>query len=766
MKLSRLSGPPLWPRLLLVALLAVAPIPLAATPAQAAEDITDRVRAGEDIELDGDARVDLAGGEEITYGGVISGTGTFTVGGDGKLITTADSDFQIPADRRRQTVEARGEPWWWSTIEDPDPPAVTVEAGATLQYGDGEGTTGTIGHYPYDLPEFDWNALNHHVDGTFIVAVHGIRYHPGNLSGSGHIVQPRHTWDGLSLAGRHTFSGTLYNGTALHYSQRQFLSTMPEVDTVLNQGSFIIDTQEGNDTVLHQDFYSREWGNDINFHSQIFGSRVIMTGVYSWADSGSDQDPSLSDPGLNYQVVAHNHNKRGINVEGAFVQWGDGTDDRFFLPGNRDTIYINMHERRIRSHLVFDYNGPVTLSAPISGGIYHDTMDAAGQGDVTIAGTPGNEVTFADQQNYNGATTIETGAVLRLGSGEDGGDGWLLTGTELSEVVDDGALVVANVDTDIDLSRVSGSGSLELEGPATLTLTGDTSYTGPTTVSGGTLSLTGGTIADSERLELSGDDAVFDVSEAGDQTVSDLAGVAGSVVALGANALTVAGGEDSEYAGGFEGEGGLVKTGEAAFTYSGASAATGTWTVEEGALVLSAAELGGDLEVASSLGVAEPSSAAGDLSMAEGSALTVGTEGGVAVDGDAAVSGTLAVDYAEGDPLPAEIPVVTADGEITGAFDGLGDGAEVDVGGTAYRIRYEDGRVVLRTDAPSEGAQDDDSAAAGTDGSGPPTWTYLAGGLALALLLGLGLLGYLLLRRRRSGKDDATLELDIIDPAS
>lgn len=445
------------------------------------------------------------------------------------------------------------------------------------------------------------------------------------------------------------------------------------------------------------------------------------------------------------------------------MQWGDGTSDRFFLPGNRDTVYINMHARRMRSHLVFDYNGPVTLSAPISGGIYHDTMDAVGEGDVTVAGTPGNEVTFADQQNYNGATTIEDEAVLRLGSGEDGGDGWLLTGTELSEVVVDGALVVANVDTDIDLSRVSGSGSLELEGPASLTLTGDLSYTGPTTVSGGTLSLTGGTIADSERLELTGEDAAFDIAAAGDRTVADLAGVAGSAVVLGANTLTVAGGEDSEYAGGFEGEGGLVKTGEADFTYSGASGATGTWAVEEGALVLAGAELGGDLEVTSSLRVAEPSSAAGSLSMAEGSALTVGTGGGLAVDGDAAVSGTLAIDYAEGDPHPAEIPVLTADGGVSGAFEGLADGDRIDVGGTPYRIHYEDGRVVLRTDSPSEGAPGDDSAAAGPDSSGPAIH-YLVGGLVLALLLGLGLLGYLLLRRRRTRPDDATLELDIVDP--
>ncbi|GAB4003691.1 hypothetical protein GCM10029992_46470 [Glycomyces albus] len=357
--------------------------------------------------------------------------------------------------------------------------------------------------------------------------------------------------------------------------------------------------------------------------------------------------------------------------------------------------------------------------------------------------------------------------MLRLGSGEDGGDGWLLTGTELSEVVDDGSLVVANVDTDIELSRVSGSGSLELEGPASLTLTGDTSYTGATTVSGGTLFVTGGSIADSDRLELTGQDAVFDVSEGGDQTVADLAGVEGADVVLGATTLTVASGEETEYAGGFEGEGGLVKTGEADFTYSSASTATGAWAVEEGRLTLAGAELAGDLEVATVLGVTEPSSAAGSLTVGDDAALEVGTEAGLAVDGDAALAGTLAVAYAEGDPLPAEIPVVTADGEITGAFDGLDEGAQIDVGGAAYRIHYEDGQVVLRTDAPSEGAGPEGSTADGIDPDGLPTWAYLLGGLALALLLGLGFLLYRLLRRRAEEEpDDATVELEMVDPGS
>ncbi|WP_205326372.1 autotransporter-associated beta strand repeat-containing protein [Glycomyces sp. YM15] len=780
-----------WARLLLAALLAFLTVPFAAAPAQAANDITGQLRAGQDVVLNGDAVVNLGNGEEVVYGGRFSGVGTLTVSGPGKLVLTADSDFSIPEDRQRQRVEARGEPWWWNTIEDPDPPAVTVESGATLQYGDGTGTTGTLGHYPYDLSNFEWNALNHHVDGTLIVAVHGRRYHPGNLSGAGFIVQPRHTWDGLSLAGNHTFSGMLYNGTVIHYSQREFLSTMPEVDTVLNQGSFIIDTQEGNDTVLDVDFYSREWGNDINFHSQIFGSKVVMSGVYSWADSGPDTDPSLSDPSLNYEIVAHNHNKRGINIEGALVQWGDGTDNEFFLPGNRDTVYVNMHPRRMRSHLILNYNGPVQLDAPISGGIYHDTMSAVGSGDVTIAGTAGNDVTFADQQNYDGATTIESGAVLRLGTGEDGGDGWLLTGTDLAEVVDDGMLVVANASTDIELSRISGEGGLELAGPAALTLTGDTTYTGATTVSGGTLALTGGDLAASEHVELSGESAVLDLSQVEGQTVTDLSGVAGATVRLGADDLTVAVAGDTAYAGGVEGEGGLVKSGTGAWTYSGTSSAAGAWTVAEGVLVLgtagqdgdagadagadssrqggaegdgaaaTGAELAGDLIVDQGLTVRAASGVGGDLSLGEASTLTVSSNGGLTVGGEAALDGTLAVAYEEGGALPEEIAVVTAAGGVSGTFADLAQDAVLEVGGVSYRIAYEADRVVLRTDEPQEAAE-----VAGGDLSasvaGLPWWAYVIGGCMVLLLIGFGLLVWFRWRRRRAVPDDATMELPIV----
>jgi autotransporter-associated beta strand protein len=585
--------------------LAFGVVPLAVAPAHAATDITEQVRRGENVTLAGDAVVALGGGEEVVYGGVFSGVGTLTVRGQGKLVLTADSDFQIPEDRRRQRLEVLGAPNHpYARVVDADPPAVTVEAGATLQYGDGDGgTTGRIGHYPFDYPNFPWNALNHQIDGTLNVAVAGPHYHPGILSGGGVLNQPRFVWDGILLAGDHPFSGTIVNGTFAQASSReQYRTSLPNAKFV-NYGTFQVDTPHAYDTVLGFDVWSRQWGNDINFYGAPDGSRVIMTGVYSWSDQGTDTDPRLSDPGLNWRPVPKNINKRGVNIQGAIVQWGDGTHNRFFMPGTRETIYINLYTRRARGHLIFDYNGPVTLGAPISGGVFHDTMAAVAAGDVTIAGTPGNDVTFADQQNYDGTTTIGPGATLRLGTGEPGKDSWLITGTGTSRIVDDGALVVRNADRAVELSRITGRGSLEQAGAAPLTLTGEIAYTGPTTVSGGKLVLAGTDLASSSGVALTGKGAVLDVAAASDGGVRNLRGVKASTVRLGDTTLKVTSTERTKYAGRFTGSGGLVKAGDGRLTYSGTSEATGPWTVAGGTLTLAGAELAGDLEVTKRLAV-------------------------------------------------------------------------------------------------------------------------------------------------------------------
>ncbi|MFF1304192.1 autotransporter [Streptomyces sp. NPDC058307] len=524
----------------LVTLLAWAPPALAAGP----RDATADVLANRDVTLTGDTVVTVPPGT-TTYDGVFRGEGTLTVRGIGTLVLTRDSDFTLPVSLQRQAVRTPGGNHPYVTTTRPDPPAVTVERGATLQYGNG-GTTGLIGHFPYNTPAFRLNQDNIRVDGTLRLSLKSA-YNLGSVSGSGLITQPRFLWGTWDLTSG-PFAGVIDNGTQANAGRPEYATALPNVRKVLNQGTWTVDTPLGRTVTQRMDFYQREYGSDINVQSRP-GGKVVLTGQYSWSNRGGDTDPSLSDPALNWTPATKNVNKRGTNIKGANVQWGDGTTHKIFMPGTAQTVYINLLAARSRSLLAFDYNGPVTLGAPIGGGRFHDTLSAPGAGDIVIKGTKGNDVTFAAVQYYDGSTTVEKGAVLRLGSGKSGGDGGLYTRGAHYEVVNDGSLVLDNAAKSLTLPRISGSGSLTQAGRATTTLTGSAvTYTGTTTVEKGTLALrSGATLTHSKGIRLTSTAARLDAGSAGLRVVSSLSGkgtVKGTVTNEGvvAGGLTVNGG--------------------------------------------------------------------------------------------------------------------------------------------------------------------------------------------------------------------------------
>ncbi|WP_405674050.1 autotransporter [Streptomyces canus] len=526
--------------------LAAAALLVTAPPASAvgSRDVTADVLADRDVTLTGDTVVTVPAGT-TTYDGVFRGEGTLTVRGSGTLILTRDSDFTLPKSLQRQSVRTPGGNHPYVTTTRPDPPAITVMRGATLQYGNG-GTTGLIGHFPYNTPAFRLNQDNIRVDGTLRLALKNA-YNLGAVSGSGLITQPRFLWGTWDLTSG-PFSGVIDNGTQANAGRPEYATSLPGVRKVLNQGTWTVDTPLGRTVTQRMDFYQREYGSDINVQSRP-GGKVVLTGQYSWSNQGGDTDPSLSDPALNWTPATKHVNKRGTNIKGANVQWGDGTTSRIFMPGTAKTVYINLLAARSRSLLTFDYNGPVTLGAPIGGGRFHDTLSAPGAGDIVIKGTKGNDVTFAAVQYYDGSTTVEKGAVLRLGSGKPGGDGGLYTGGGLYKVVNNGSLILGNTAKPLALPRISGSGSLTQAGRATTTLTGSAvTYTGTTTVRKGTLALRGGaTLARSKGIRLTSTAARLDAGTAGLRVVSSLSGkgaVKGAVTNEGvvAGGLTVSGG--------------------------------------------------------------------------------------------------------------------------------------------------------------------------------------------------------------------------------
>ncbi|WP_460070681.1 autotransporter-associated beta strand repeat-containing protein [Streptomyces sp. YKOK-I1] len=677
------------------ALAAVAALLVTAPPAVAAgaRDVTADVLANRDVTLTGDTVITVPSGT-TTYDGVLRGEGTLTVRGGGTLVLSKDSDFTLPKARQRQTVRTRGGNHPYTTVTRPDPPAITVDRGTTLQYGTGGGT-GLIGHFPYDTPGYQLNQLNIRVDGTLRLSLTRT-FNIGTISGSGLVTQPRGMWGTLDLAGTHPFTGVIDNGTGMAVGRPEYPVALPAARAILNQGSWIIDTPLNQTITLRQDFYQREYGSDVNVHSRP-GSKVVLTGQYSYSDRGGDTHPSLSDPDLNWRAIPHQLNKRGTNIEGADVRWGDGTTHRIFMPGTKDTVYINLHERSgRRSLLTFDYNGPVTLGAPIGGGRYHDTLAAPGAGDVVIAGTKGNDVTFAAAQHYDGSTTVQRGAVLRLGSGAAGGDGSLLTGTARRRIVNDGTLVVRNTTTPVSLSGIGGSGALVQSGAATTTLTGPSvTYTGTTTVSKGTLALRGGaSLANSRAIHLTSASARLDTGGAALRVLSALDGK-GTVKGPVTNRGVVAGG----------------------LTVSGDYVQSA-----EGQLVVrpSPLKVGGRVRLGGGLDLSE------------------------AVEGEGAKEITV-LDH-------------TGRGAVSGTFDGLREGAEVRLGDAVYRISYRGGDgndVVLTADAtgssPSAVGKSASSHAVSVEtrsansgmSSGMGWWPYV---LAAGLLAGLGM--PMTLRRR------------------
>lgn len=627
-----------------VALAAVG-APLLASQLQASAattDITAAIRAGQNVTLTGDAVVNLPAGT-ITYNGVISGTGTLTVNapsGSGTLVLTKDSDFTLPASRRHQTVTTTKAAHPVTTVADPDEPAVIVSRGATLQYSS-TGSTGIIGHYPYGTPGYALNEDNIRVDGTLVLQTVNRNYNLGTISGSGLVIQPRFTWGTLDLAGTHPFSGVIYNGTGMALAKPWYPLSLPNARAVVNEGSAIIGTPYDYTLRLRQDFYEDHYGNDINFHSAR-GGLVVVSGVYSYADQGVPDNPSLSDPSLNRSTSVGKANTRGVNIEGAHVQWGDGTSSRFFLPATPANSYINIHNN---GTLAFDYNGPVTLDTPISGGVYHNSLSTPAYSNISLVAQPGNAVTFATPMNYHGTTSIGAGATLTLGTGTTGGDSGLLTGTATDTVDDQGTLVVRNAVKALSLSGISGPGSLVQAGSATTTLTGRNSYTGGTTISAGTLAVTNGSLATSSGVELTRPGAVLDLRNAGNQTIRSLSGVQGSTILLGANTLTVDTTRSTVFSGRIVG-GTLNKTGTGSLTLTDKATPAGHgWTTGTAAQATAgahptasasagatagAASAGSAAAAASSASAAPSATASGDLAQTGSSMPTLGMAGATA----------------------------------------------------------------------------------------------------------------------------------------
>ncbi|MDI5432885.1 autotransporter-associated beta strand repeat-containing protein, partial [Salmonella enterica subsp. enterica serovar Kentucky] len=274
------------------------------------------------------------------------------------------------------------------------------------------------------------------------------------------------------------------------------------------------------------------------------------------------------------------------------------------------------------------YTGGTTISG---GTLVASNVEALGSGDVTdnatlelntggdfdnnIGGTGSvvksgdKTLTLSGANSYTGGTTISGGTLVAtnveaLGSGD----------------VTDNAVLELNTGGDFT-NAISGSGQVVKSGDKTLTLSGANSYTGGTTISGGTLvasnveALGTGDITDNATLELNagGDFAnniggTGSVVKSGDKTLT-LSGSntytggttisGGTLVATNVEALGTGNVTDNatlelstggDFANNIGGTGSVVKSGDETLTLSGANSYTGGTTISGGTLVASNVE--------------------------------------------------------------------------------------------------------------------------------------------------------------------------------
>jgi fibronectin-binding autotransporter adhesin len=171
------------------------------------------------------------------------------------------------------------------------------------------------------------------------------------------------------------------------------------------------------------------------------------------------------------------------------------------------------------ANLAFDRSDPVIFSGVISG---TGSVQQTGIGTTILTG----------DNTYAGSTTIAAGT-LQLGNGG-------ATGSVAGNIVDNGILAVNRSDTVTLPGVISGSGSLQQNGPGTTTLTADNTYTGGTTITAGTLQLGNGATAGSITGNVTDNGTLaFDRSEA--VTFGGVVSGTGSLSQQGPGTLTLTG---------------------------------------------------------------------------------------------------------------------------------------------------------------------------------------------------------------------------------
>jgi autotransporter-associated beta strand protein len=554
-------------------------------------------------------------------------------------------------------------------------------------------------------------------------------------NGSGSIVLIKSGSGTLTLSGANTFSG----GSALTSQSGSFgapdTGPLTVTQTYLTAFSTDVDTLPiitslVNDIAQYRDNFSTRINSTTNTNFQY--------SIYRIDDDSLTQSWGAIDGTSTYNVYPV-----GVTIN-------EGT-----LKITNDSSINSTDAIRVNSSAVFDIsnvaisnpirldggtltNSSVSASSTSGGVIVTDSSTVTGTGNITLSGQvnlpPGEDSrldisltktgtnrlilsgdnfneTNTDYNLYTGLTILDNGSfelahadaidISRTADPEFEFDGGTLRFSssfieDISAAFRTGANQVYKIDTngeDVTFATAltSSGGTLEKLGTGTLTLSATNTYTGTTTITEGTLQVTG-LLADTVLSVASG--ATYDVDQT--DTIGSISG-AGNVDITGVT-LTVGGDNaDKTLTGNIVGtNGNLIKTGTGTLTLQGTNTYTGATTVNNGTLTISGTgKLGngnyaGTLIVASGKTFNYSSSSAQTFSDWGAGTGTINLSGGdtVTLSGDQNFTGTLNVSQ-----------MLAMTNGTNGSETGLGKATTIDIqsGGTIKVQSSDNGFIGYQT---------------------------------------------------------------------
>ncbi len=260
--------------------------------------------------------------------------------------------------------------------------------------------------------------------------------------------------------------------------------------------------------------------------------------VFSHSDSVTFTPPisgigNLTQAGAAVLILTGSNTYSGsTTISGGTLQVGNGTSGEFL---GSATVTLNNN-----TALVFNHADALTYSGSILGG---GNLTQTGAGVLTLPG----------DNTYSGNTTVSAGT-LQIGNGTSGE----FLGSGSVSLSNSAALVFNHADALAYSGIVSGTGSLTQTGPGILTLTGNNSYSGGTTISAGTLQVGNGGATGSlpVNLNITNNAAlVYDLS--GNPTVGGIISGSGSVTQMGTGNLVLT--ASNNYSGGTTISGGTLQ---------------------------------------------------------------------------------------------------------------------------------------------------------------------------------------------------------------